>query len=295
VLDFLRDVGKHVTVNQMLAKESVKQRIASEQGISFTEFSYMLLQANDFRWLHEHRRCELQLGGSDQWGNITAGIDLIRRTSGAHVHGLTVPLMTKADGTKFGKTADGALWLDAARTSPYELFQYFVNTDDRDVERFLAQLTLLELHEIAVIVAEHRRAPERREAQRVLAHSVTALIHGDTAADDARRASSNFTASSAELTATELDALAREIPTTVMAAASMRESSLSRLLVDVGLASSLSDARRTLAGGGVYVNDVARAEDRPLEALDLLHDRFVVLRKGKRTRHLLVVSDTEHT
>ena len=178
VLDFLRDVGKHVTVNYMLAKESVRSRVASEHGISFTEFSYMLLQANDYAWLHEHMNCELQAGGSDQWGNITAGIDLVRRRSGASVHGLTVPLVTRSDGEKFGKSVDGALWLDPERTSPYALYQYFVNLPDDDVERYLLQLTLVPVDEARRVAAEHARAPERRAGQQRLAWEMTALIHG---------------------------------------------------------------------------------------------------------------------
>jgi tyrosyl-tRNA synthetase len=169
VLDFLRDVGKHVTVNYMLAKESVRSRVASEHGISYTEFSYMLLQANDYAWLHEHTGCELQAGGSDQWGNITAGIDLTRRRSGASVHGLTVPLVTRSDGEKFGKSVDGALWLDPERTSPYALYQYFVNVPDAEVERFLLQLTLVPVDEARRIAEEHARAPERRAGQARLA------------------------------------------------------------------------------------------------------------------------------
>jgi tyrosyl-tRNA synthetase len=165
VIEFLRDVGKHVTVNYMLAKESVRSRVASEHGISFTEFSYMLLQANDYAWLHEHMACQLQAGGSDQWGNITAGIDLIRRRAGASVHGLTLPLITRADGEKFGKSAEGAIWLDPARTSPYGLYQYFVNLPDADVEPYLLQLTLMSVEEARGVVAAHARAPERRAGQ----------------------------------------------------------------------------------------------------------------------------------
>ena len=182
VLDFLRDVGKHMTVNAMLAKESVRARVESEDGISFTEFSYMLLQANDYAVLHGDHDCELQVGGSDQWGNITAGIDLIRRRTGDHVHGLTVPLVTRSDGTKFGKSVDGSVWLSPSRTSPYAFYQYWINVDDRDVERFLLQLTLLSLDEVAGVVAEHASAPEQRTGQRRLAHEMTALVHGPEAA-----------------------------------------------------------------------------------------------------------------
>ncbi len=212
ILEFLRDVGKHITVNVMLAKESVQARVESESGISYTEFSYMLLQANDYRWLHRHRQCELQVGGSDQWGNITAGIDLVRRTSGHHVHGLTVPLVTKADGTKFGKSVEGAVWLDPARTSPYAFYQYFVNSDDRDVRRFLLQLTLLPVDEVDRIMEVHDKAPERREAQRALAGAVTALVHGEAAAIEAQAASSGFTRASADLSADDLGCPRRRHP-----------------------------------------------------------------------------------
>ena len=285
VIDFLRDVGKHVTVNYMLAKESVKTRVASEHGISFTEFSYMLLQANDFRWLHEHLDCELQAGGSDQWGNITAGIDLIRRSAGASVHGLTLPLIKRSDGEKFGKSADGALWLDPARTSPYALYQYFVNLPDADVEHYLLVLTLVTVAEARAIAAEHTKAPEKREGQRRLAWEICALIHGPAAADEAAAASTGFTAATDALSAEQLAALAGEIPTTHADAVGR---DVVDVLVETGLAASKGEARRLIAGGGIYVNDVALAESRALEAADVMHGRYVMLRKGKRQRHLLV-------
>jgi tyrosyl-tRNA synthetase len=285
VLDFLRDVGKHITVNYMLAKESVRSRVTSEHGISFTEFSYMLLQANDYRWLHEHMQCELQAGGSDQWGNITAGIDLIRRRSGASVYGLTVPLITRSDGEKFGKSVDGALFLDPARTSPYALYQYFVNLPDADVERYLLVLTLVPVEDVRAIAAAHARAPEQREGQRRLAWEMCALIHGTAAADEAAAASTGFTAATDALSAEQLAALAGEIPTTH---ADLAGRDLVDLLVETGLAASKGEARRLIAGGGIYVNDVALAESRPLAASDLMHGRYVMLRKGKRQRHLLV-------
>jgi tyrosyl-tRNA synthetase len=285
VLDFLRDVGKHVTVNYMLAKESVRSRVASEHGISYTEFSYMLLQANDYAWLHEHMDCELQAGGSDQWGNITAGIDLVRRRSGASVHGLTAPLITRADGEKFGKSVDGALWLDPARTSPYALYQYLVNLPDEDVERYLLQLTLLPVEEARAVAGEHARAPERRSGQQRLAWEVCALIHGTAAADEAGAASTGFTSAAASLSPEQLTALAAEIPTTH---AEIVGRDLVDLLVQSGLATGKGDARRLIAGGGIYVNDAAVGESRALGAGDLLHGRYVMLRKGKRQRHLLV-------
>lgn len=291
VLEFLRDVGKHVTVNHMLAKESVRNRIQSETGISFTEFSYMLLQANDYRWLHEHLGCELQVGGSDQWGNITAGIDLIRRTSGASVHGLTVPLVTRADGAKFGKTAAGAVWLDAGRTSPYELFQYFMQVDDRDVERFLLQLTLLPVAEAREVSARHAEAPERRDGQRRLASEVTRLVHGEAAAAEAQAASSGFTRTVAELDAPSLEALAGEIPTTRRPRSELVGVDLVDVLVATDLVRSKSEARKTMAGGGIYLNDVAVPAPRALADEDLLHGRFAMLRKGKKQRWLLVADD----
>jgi tyrosyl-tRNA synthetase len=287
VLDFLRDVGKHITVNYMLAKESVRSRVASEHGISFTEFSYMLLQANDYAWLHEHMDCELQAGGSDQWGNITAGIELVRRRAGVAVYGLTVPLVTRSDGEKFGKSVEGALWLDPERTSAYALYQYFVNLPDADVERYLLQLTLLPVEEARGIAAEHARAPERRAGQARLAWEMCALIHGAAAADEAAAASTGFTSAAGSLSAEQLAALTDEIPTTH---AEIAGRDVVDLLVESKLAASKGEARRLIAGGGIYVNDVALTGGRALGPEDLLHGRYVMLRKGKRQRHLLVAN-----
>ena len=287
VLDFLRDVGKHVTVNTMLAKESVRARVTSEHGISFTEFSYMLLQANDFRHLHDTLGVDLQVGGSDQWGNITAGIDLIRRTSGGHAHGLTVPLVTRADGQKFGKSTGEAVWLAAERTSPYAFYQYFVNTDDRDVERFLLQLTLLPVDHVSAVVAQHRGAPERRVAQKALAVAVTALVHGETAAADAAGASSGFARSVLELDEGEWQALAGTVPT-VEVGADEATVDLVELLVAHGVLASKGEGRRLIAQGGLYVNDVAAIEGRALAGDDWRFGRFCMVRRGKKQRHLLV-------
>jgi tyrosyl-tRNA synthetase len=290
VLEFLRDVGKYVTVNTMLAKESVRSRVQSEHGISFTEFSYMLLQANDYHWLHQNRGCQLQVGGSDQWGNITAGVDLIRRKEGEAVHAMTVPLVTKADGTKFGKTAAGAVWLDAAQTSPYQLYQHFVRTDDADVERFLLQLTLLPVAFVADVIDDHRRMPEQRRAQRLLAREMTALVHGEDAAVEAERASRDFTKRADGRSPAELEAMAGEIPTTVIARGRIaRGVDLVDVLVETGLARSKGDARRALDQRGIYVNDDPVAETRSMTADDLLHGRYLMLRRGKRQRHLVVV------
>jgi tyrosyl-tRNA synthetase len=290
VLDFLRDVGKHVTVNAMLAKESVRARVESEHGISYTEFSYMLLQANDYHWLHQHERCELQVGGSDQWGNITAGVDLVRRREGVHLHAFTVPLITKSDGSKFGKSADGAVWLDPELTSPYELYQYFIRADDRDVERFLLQLTLLPVETIRTILAEHADAPERRHAQQVLAREMTELVHGRAEADDAARASADFTRPADQRSADELAALVDEIPTTRVAPDRLGDGlDLVELLVEVGAASSKGDARRALDQRGVYLNDEQQGGSRPVTAADLLHEQYLVVRRGKKQRFLVVV------
>ncbi len=289
VLDFLRDVGKYITVNQMLAKESVRQRVNSDSGISFTEFSYMLLQAHDFWWLNEHRACELQIGGSDQWGNITAGIDLIRKRSGRGGYGLTVPLVTRSDGQKFGKSAAGAIWLDAARTSPYAFYQYFINVDDRDVERFLLQMTLLPVDEIAEIMAGHDAAPEARTGQRRLAEEVTTLAHGDGAAREAAAASRDFTKAALDLSVEDFEVLAAEIPTTEVSAATFAGRELVEILVDVGLETSKGAARRLIDNGGVYVNDEPATAGRRLGPDDLRHGRFVLLRRGKKVRHLVVV------
>lgn len=291
VLEFLRDVGKHVTVGTMLGKESIRARLAGDQGISFTEFSYMLLQANDFFELHERLGCELQVGGSDQWGNITAGIDMIRRRKAASAHGLTVPLVTRADGAKFGKTADGTLWLDPVRTLPYELHQYFVNVDDRDVERLLLHLTLVPVEEVAAVMASHQQAPELRVAQQRLADEVCTLVHGEGETARARLAAQGLFGAEPP-TGAVLEALRGIVPETSVAADDLTGAeSLVDVLVTSGLCGSKGDARRTLSGGGVSVN--GRRQDPGAVALPpdaLVDGRYVLLQKGRRNRHLLVLT-----
>ena len=286
VLEFLRDVGKHVTVNTMLAKESVRSRVESTDGISYTEFSYMLLQANDYRHLHDTMGVELQVGGSDQWGNITAGIDLIRRTSGTHVHGLTVPLVTRADGQKFGKSADGAVWLSAERTSPYAFFQYFMNVDDRDVERFLLQMTLLSIDRVAAIMADHGADPGRRIAQTDLARAVTALVHGEAAAERAAGASSGFTRSAADLGADDWVELAASLPTIAVGPDDLGRD-LVEILADGGVVASRSEGRRLVAQNGLSINDTTVAEGRVLTADDLGDLGYALVRRGKKQRFVL--------
>jgi tyrosyl-tRNA synthetase len=288
-LEFLRDVGKHVTVNQMLAKESVKARVESEHGISFTEFSYMLLQANDFRHLFQTAGVEMQMGGSDQWGNITAGIDLIRRRHGATAFGLTWPLITRSDGQKMGKSVGGALWLDPAQTSPYQFHQYWMQLPDDDVERFLLQLTFRTVDEVRQLVAAHRQAPERRRAQRALADDVTTIVHGAGAAEAAAEAAAVlFGGDPLGASAAALTALAGEVPSST--ATSEQLADVVGLLTSTGLATSNSDARRQLQQGAIQVNGVKMAVDQGLDGVPLLHDRWLLLRKGKRSYHLLEIS-----
>ena len=290
--DFLRDVGKHFTVNAMIAKEAVRARLEQrEQGISYTEFSYMLLQAYDFVHLHETEGCRLQIGGSDQWGNITAGIDLVRRLGSGEAYGLTWPLVTKADGTKFGKSEAGAVWLDPARTSPYQFFQFWVRTDDRDVARYLRLLTSLDREEIAALEAEVAEHPERRRAQHVLALELTAAVHGPEEAEAASRAAEALYRG--ELAAldepTLLDVFA-EAPSTSLARAELQGDGipLLDLLVRSQLAPSRSAARATIEGGGAYLNDRRVPDlDHRVGESDLLAGSYVVLRKGRRTYHLL--------
>ena len=284
LLDFLRDVGKHASVNQMIARESVKARLESENGISFTEFSYQLLQANDYLQLNRNHGVEIQIGGSDQWGNLLAGVDLIRRADGKHVHAFTWPLLLRSDGKKFGKSEDGAVWLAADRTSPYQFFQYWMNVADADIERFLLQLTLLPVDECHAIAAAHAEAPFRREGQRRLAREITTIVHGPEATAAAEEASAIlFGGSPAGASAQALEFLATEVPTSPFTAGV----TLAATLAATPLASSLSDARRTIAQGAASVNGEVVTEDRPLVEADLLYNRWLLLRKGKRNYHLL--------
>ena len=290
ILDFLRDVGKHATVNQMVAKDSVRTRMEGKHGISYTEFSYMLLQAFDFWWLHNEYNCQLQIGGSDQWGNISQGVDLIRRRNGNAVHGLTWPLITRSDGQKYGKSVDGAIWLDPEMTLPYEFHQYWLSVDDRDVQRFLMQLTLLNLKEIEEIVIEHQKAPDKRHGQQRIADEVTALVHGTEAVDQAKLAATALFGSG-ELNEEMLAALEGIIPkTSVKRSVFTRDETLIDLLVDSGLTASKSEARRLLKQGGVSVNREKRSSgDLDMDAL--IGGRFLLLQKGKKQRNLVILDD----
>ena len=292
LIDFLRDVGKLFSVNEMVRKDSVRIRLeGAEQTLSFTEFSYMLLMAWDYVQLFDRYDCELQLGGSDQWGNITEGIELVRRSRGAQVFGLTSPLVIKPDGTKFGKTATGAVWLDARRTSPYQFFQFWFGTADRDVGSFLRRFTFLDLEELDGLdraVAEH---PERRDAQRTLARQVTALVHGTEEAARAERAGEVlFTEDVATLDLVTLVSALSDAPTTSVAADEIAGMDLVDALTRSGLSSSRRDARQQLGSGAVWVNNRRQGEGASLSSADALHGRFVILRRGRRTMHVLAVS-----
>jgi tyrosyl-tRNA synthetase len=282
-VDFMRDVGKHFTVNYMLAKDSVQSRI--EGGISFTEFSYMLLQAYDFLELNRREGVTLQIGGSDQWGNITAGLELIRRVQGVTAHALTMPLVTTASGTKFGKTEAGAVWLDATRTSPYKFYQYWINVDDRDVGKYLRLFTMLSREEIENLEGLVDTAPEKRQAQQALARDMTARVHGEDAARVAEEGSKVLFGKGdpASLSEPVLRALAEEVPFAEVSEAP----GLLDALVTLKLAASKGAARRLVEQGGVYLNGQRAAADTTLTKASALHGRYFLIRKGARDFGLL--------
>jgi tyrosyl-tRNA synthetase len=293
VLDFLREIGKHFTVNAMMAKDSVRSRMEGEGGISFTEFSYSLLQAFDFLHLYEKHDCRLQTGGADQWGNITAGIDLIRRKHGTVACGLTTPLLTKADGTKFGKTEGGAIWLSPKKTSVYRFYQFLVQVEDAQVIQLLRYFTFLSREEIAALETQHAAAPERREAHKKLALELTRLVHGETAAADAVRASEILFGGSLEgITGAQFDEVVAEVPNSTFPKNQLGQpgAALVEVLVAAGLSSSKGQARRDIEAGGVYVNNEREADVTLVigsKPNHLLFGKFVLLRKGKRNYALV--------
>lgn len=287
-LEFLRDIGKHFSVNQMIKKESVQQRISREdQGISYTEFSYSLLQGYDFAELNKRHGCKLQIGGSDQWGNITAGTDLTRRLNQEQVYGLTLPLVTKADGTKFGKTESGAIWLDAKKTSPYAFYQFWLNTADADAYKFLKYFTFLSVAEIEAIEAADKTSGKKPEAQRILAEQVTALVHGDSAVEAAQRISQNlFSDSLAALTQNDFEQLAQDgMPSVQLPVA---DNQLIATLVAAGLAKSNSEARTFIQSGAVIVNGgKVDALDYAFSEADRLFGAYTLIRRGKKNYALI--------
>ncbi len=286
-LDFLRDIGKHFTVNSMVAKESVRARMEDrEVGISYTEFSYMLLQANDFYHLCQAHNCELQIGGSDQWGNITAGIELARKKLGRPVFGLTLPLITNADGSKFGKSVAGAIWLDPAKTSVYRFYQFWVRVDDRDVVRFLKYFTFLTPETIDDLAKQHAEKPEARVAHKALAREVTLMLHGQAALDDAVRASEILFGGGLEgVSEQTFNDVAGEVPTKEVPTSKLQGLGIAftELLVESGLCQSKGQARKDIEGGGLYINNVREASSqRMVTTADLLFGKHLLLRKGKR-------------
>ncbi len=294
MLDFLRDVGKYFSVTEMLAKDSVKSRIDQEQGMSFTEFSYSLLQAYDFLQLFDRVHCTLQMGGSDQWGNIVFGVALIRRMRSADAHGIVFPLLTTSKGEKFGKSESGTIWLDPAKTSPYRFYQYWLNTDDRDVVRYLKYFTLFSRERIQELEATVREAPERRAAQAALASEVTRTVHGDSALEGAVRASKIIFGeaisgvSDSDLLEIFADVPSAEIPKSRLSGSGMP---LVDLLVEAGVVKSKGEARRAIEGGGIYVNNVRAGEpERMVPAEEALRGKFIVLRKGGRNYTLVKVT-----
>jgi tyrosyl-tRNA synthetase len=290
-LEYLRDVGKHFTVNQMVAKESVKSRFdRPDQGISYTEFSYMLLQAYDFLRLHLDHGCDVQFGGSDQWGNITMGVDYIRRVCGDEVWGFTTPLIVKADGTKYGKTESGTVWLDPGRTSPFSMYQFFLNTPDDQVGELVRFLTFLEHDRIDELDRLTAEQPQRREAQRALARAVTGLVHGDAEVAKCEEASAAlFGEEIAGLSEEMLLAVTEDAPTTDIARPELLHGlTLADLFERSGLVKSKKEARRTVEQGGAYVNNLRQTDDgRTFVPGDLLHDRYLVLRKGRKEVHIV--------
>jgi tyrosyl-tRNA synthetase len=284
----MRDVGKHFTVNAMLAKESVRRRIESEDGISYTEFSYSLLQAYDFLELFDRFACTLQMGGSDQWGNIVAGMDLIRRVRGGKAHGLVLPLITTASGTKFGKTEAGTIWLDPQRTTPYEFFQFWLNSDDRDAMKYLKFFTFLTQEEIAAIERESTGAPEKRVAQRALAQELTRIVHGDTAVQEAEAAAQKLfggqvaTMSAAEIRQVFANVPSKDVPFSVEGWSAVD------LVSSTGVTGSRGEATRLIRAGGLYINERRITDEKerlgPEQAID---GELFVVRKGKKDNVLL--------
>ena len=289
-IEFMRDVGKHFTVNAMLAKESVKRRIESEDGISYTEFSYSLLQAYDFLVLHDKYGCTLQMGGSDQWGNITAGMDLIRRVRGGKAHGIVMPLVTTAAGTKFGKTEAGAVWLDPSLTKPYEFYQFWLNVDDRDAGRYLKYFTFFESGQIGELESASAREPERRHAQRALAREVTRLVHGDEAVRDAESSAEKlFKGDLRDMTEAQLLEVFGSVPSTETTHKSDGWA-ITDFLASHSIVASKSEATRLIRGGGLTVNGERVSDEKVrLRPEDAIHGRYFVIRKGKKDNFLVRV------
>ena len=294
-IQFLRDIGKHVTINYMMSKDSVRKRIEGETGISYTEFAYQLMQGYDFLWLFEHQQCKLQMGGSDQWGNITTGTELIRKMKGEEAFAFTCPLITKADGGKFGKTEKGNIWLDSSRTSPYQFYQFWLNAADEDAVKWIKIFTLLPKNEIITIIEEHHQNPAARTLQKKLAEEVTMFIHGSSGLEQAinttQKLFSTSQQSAAELSKEDLEMM--EGVTRIRLSASVIESGipLVQLLAETGISPSKGEARKMIAGGGVSVNrEKVTDTEQIISREQLLHQAFILIQRGKKNYYLLEIS-----
>ena len=294
-LDFIRDVGKHISVNYMMAKDSVKKRLEGENGMSFTEFTYQLVQGYDFYWLYQHKNCKLQFGGSDQWGNIVTGTELIRRKAGGEALAFTCPLLTKSDGSKFGKTEKGNIWLDPAKTSPYTFYQFWLNTADADAERFLKVFTFLSEKEINDLVEQHKGNEHQRILQKKLAEELICLVHSRTDYEFAVKASTilfnNDTAGILkELNEDQLLQVMEGVPSVEIQAQQLEELDLVSLLAETKILPSKGEAKKMLAGGGIFINkEKALSADEKITADKLLNDKYVLIQKGKKNYYLLKV------
>lgn len=293
LVNFLRDIGKHFTINAMINKDSVKTRLEREEGLSFTEFSYQLMQSYDFLHLYQHEGCKLQTGGSDQWGNITAGVELIRRAAGGSAFGMVYPLITKADGSKFGKTESGSVWLSAERTSPYRFHQFWLNTDDRDAIPYLKYFTFLtqeEIQELEQALAAH---PEQRDAQRRLAREMTLTVHGETALAKAEQATQVLFGGALDgLTALEIEDIFADVPSSMLPRERFSGTGLAvvDLLTDSGVTQSKGEARRAVSEGGINLNNKRVTEAaQAITNADLLEGRFLVIRRGRKNYHLVKI------
>lgn len=297
-LDFIRDVGKHITVNYMMSKDSVRKRIEGESGISFTEFTYQLIQGYDFYWLYTHKNCKLQMGGSDQWGNITTGTELIRRMGGGEAFAFTCPLLTKADGGKFGKTEKGNVWLDPAKTSPYQFYQFWLNATDEDAVKWIRIFTFLSKAEIEALVTEHQAAPHLRTLQKKLAQEITTLVHGESEYQFAVKASEILFGSATtellqSLSETQLLQALDGVPTHQFAKAQFNTGvDIVSFLAETGIFPSKGEARKMVQSGGVSINKIkVEGTDTRISADHVLKDRYLLVQKGKRQYFLVTLED----
>jgi tyrosyl-tRNA synthetase len=294
-LDFIRDAGKLISVNYMMAKDSVKKRLEGDNGMSFTEFTYQLIQGYDFYWLYQHKNCKLQFGGSDQWGNITTGTEFIRRKAGGEAFAFTCPLLTKSDGSKFGKSEKGNIWLDASKTSPYTFYQFWLNTADADAERFLKMFTFLTEKEISELAAQHKGNEHQRILQKKLAEELTCFVHSRQDYEFAVKASSIlFNNDTAEilkqLTEEQLLQVMEGVPTVELEKSKLEEIDLVTLLAETKILPSKGEAKKMLAGGGIFVNkEKVEAIDEKLDAGRLLNNKYFLIQKGKKNYYLLKV------